>query len=98
MPRLDWQMWFAALGTWRENPWYLAFVHGLLTGSAPVQSLLAENPFGAAPPLQIRSTIWRYRFATDGERAQGRWWTRELAGAYCPVLELDEQGELRTAP
>src|ERR1019366_2863005 len=19
-PRLDWQMWFAALGTWRENP------------------------------------------------------------------------------
>lgn len=22
-PRLDWQMWFAALGSWRHNPWLL---------------------------------------------------------------------------
>ena len=33
-PRLDWQMWFAALGTPRENPWFVALIFRLLQGSA----------------------------------------------------------------
>jgi hypothetical protein len=30
MPRLDWQMWFAALGSFWENPWFLQFLVRLL--------------------------------------------------------------------
>jgi hypothetical protein len=29
-PRLDWQMWFAALGSYERNPWLLVFVVRLL--------------------------------------------------------------------
>lgn len=39
-PRLDWQMWFAALGSYEQNPWLLAFVDKLLEGSPPVMQLL----------------------------------------------------------
>jgi predicted DCC family thiol-disulfide oxidoreductase YuxK len=95
MPRLDWQMWFAALGNWRENPWYLAFVERLLAGSPAVAGLLERDPFGGSPPLRIRSKLARYRFATLADHRSGAWWTREPIGEYCPVLELDEQGRLR---
>lgn len=31
-PRLDWQMWFAALGHHTSSPWFTSFVHRLLQG------------------------------------------------------------------
>jgi len=30
-PRLDWQMWFAALASYQNNPWFLNLVYRLLT-------------------------------------------------------------------
>src|SRR5262249_52420980 len=50
MPRLDWQMWFAALGDWRGAQWTLYFCERLLHGSPPVLALLATNPFPDRPP------------------------------------------------
>src|SRR5258708_31729564 len=44
-PRLDWQMWFAALGTYANNLWFRSFLMRLLEGSPQVSSLLANNPF-----------------------------------------------------
>ena len=35
-PRLDWQMWFAALGSYQNNPWFVNFVFRLLQGSPEV--------------------------------------------------------------
>ena len=35
-PRLDWQMWFAALGNFRQNLWFVGFVRRLLDGSPEV--------------------------------------------------------------
>jgi hypothetical protein len=50
----------------------------LLEGSPPVLSLLAENPFPAAPPRQVRAMLYDYRFTTPAERrATGNWWKRE---------------------
>src|SRR5207249_10126140 len=42
-PRLDWQMWFAALGTPQQNPWFGGLTIRLLQGSADVNRLLAHN-------------------------------------------------------
>ena len=42
-PRLDWQMWFAALGS--PPGWFVAFLARLLEGSPEVLGLLAGNPF-----------------------------------------------------
>ena len=39
-PRLDWQMWFAALGTYRQNYWLLGLCDRLLENSPEVVALL----------------------------------------------------------
>ncbi len=86
-PRLDWQMWFAALGDYRANPWLLRFMARLLEGSPEVLGLLADNPFPDRPPRQVRAVVSDYRF-TDAEerRRTGAWWKREPRGLYAPVL------------
>ncbi len=35
-PRLDWQMWFAALGNYQQNPWFANFCERLMQGSPEV--------------------------------------------------------------
>src|SRR5256886_7165090 len=60
-PRLDWQMWFAALGTPRENRWFIALIFRLLQGSHDLNGLLATNPFPQGPPRCIRAMFYRYR-------------------------------------
>lgn len=88
-PRLDWQMWFAALGRFEENPWLAGFLRRLLEGSPDVLRLLANNPFPGGPPRFIRATLYDYRFTDARERrASGAWWKREPRGAYSPVLSL----------
>jgi len=92
-PRIDWQMWFAALGSCNRNPWFVKFMERLLTGSEPVSDLLDENPFSGRPPRYLRSVLYDYRF-TRTERDSRDWWTREQAGSYCPVVML-ENGKIR---
>jgi hypothetical protein len=86
-PRLDWQMWFAALGEARQNPWFLALCARLLEGSPPVLGLLEENPFPGGPPRYLRATLYRYYFTSFEERRiTGNWWKREQVRAYLPVV------------
>jgi hypothetical protein len=86
-PRLDWQMWFAALGDYRNYRWFTAFLARLLENAPAVVALLRENPFGASPPRFVRGVIYRYRFATRAERrATGAWWRREPLGLYGSAL------------
>jgi hypothetical protein len=90
-PRLDWQMWFAALGTPRENQWLVALIYRLLQGSHEVNGLLASNPFPNKPPLYIRTMFYRYRFTTVDEfRHTGAWWKREELRKYLPTLSLEQ--------
>jgi len=90
-PRLDWQMWFAALGDYRQNPWFINFCFRILKGSEPVLRLLANNPFPQHPPVYLRAVLYEYRFTTVAERHQtGHWWRRDPKGLYCPVLSLKQ--------
>jgi hypothetical protein len=89
-PRLDWQMWFAALGTFDESPWFSRFLARLLEGSPSVLSLLARDPFGGTPPRYIQAQLYRYHFADQASRARdGVWWTREFVGPYSDVFEKE---------
>ncbi len=91
MPRLDWQMWFAALGHCRSNMWLVQFQRRLLEGSPTVLDLLAANPFPTAPPTYIRTVEYDYHFTTAKQRARtGHWWRRARRGPYCPALTLRE--------
>ena len=89
-PRLDWQMWFAALGTIEQNPWLVQFLGRLLEGSPEVVGLLAANPFPDHPPRYVRATTYDYRFTDAAERRRsGAWWSRKVIGPYSPVLTSD---------
>jgi hypothetical protein len=88
-PRLDWQMWFAALGSLRENPWIVSLMFRLLEGSPPVLGLLASNPFADAPPKFVRAQLYDYRFADRRTHMlTGQWWVRRLEGRYFPQVSL----------
>lgn len=88
-PRLDWQMWFAALGDGRANPWFVNFCFRLLQGQPEVLALMEKNPFPDKPPRFIRARIFDYHFTSAEERrADGKWWQREYKGEYCPPLSL----------
>jgi hypothetical protein len=88
-PRLDWQIWFAAMATPEQYPWTLHFVWKLLTGDRGVLRLLANDPFPAAPPRWVRARFYRYRFADPGDTS-GAWWTRELLGDWLPPLSAQD--------
>lgn len=87
MPRLDWQMWFAALGTAPQHPWLRACLERLLHGEPTVLALLAGNPFPDTPPRHIRVVRYHYHY-TDAKtrRETGAWWQRERQGLYMPVV------------
>ncbi|MGO9263084.1 MAG: lipase maturation factor family protein [Bryobacteraceae bacterium] len=84
-PRLDWQLWFAALGTYQENRWFVNFMLRLLQGEPRVTRLLAFNPFPQGPPKYIRARLYMYHFTHWGQRA---WWSREERGLYFPAVSL----------
>jgi predicted DCC family thiol-disulfide oxidoreductase YuxK len=89
-PRLDWQMWFAALGSYRQNPWFVSLLERLLHNTPEVTRLLARNPFPDAPPAYVRAKLFEYRFTTAEEhRATGAWWKREERGQYLPAVSLE---------
>ena len=90
-PRLDWQMWFAALERPQENPWLVGLIVRLLQGSQDVNRLLLHNPFPDKPPRYIRAMFYRYRFTTVSElRQTGAWWKRQELREYVPTISLDQ--------
>jgi predicted DCC family thiol-disulfide oxidoreductase YuxK len=90
-PRLDWQMWFAALGSARDRVWFEYLVARLLEGEPDVTRLFARNPFPQGPPRYIRAVFYRYRFTTaDEHRQTGAWWKRQELGEYFPTVSLQQ--------
>ncbi len=97
-PRLDWQMWFAALGSYRDNIWFVNFCIRLLQGAPEVTALLAGNPFPEHPPRLVRAETYDYSFTEPAERrSTGAWWKRERVGQYLPPISLADlkQGPAR---
>jgi lipase maturation factor 1 len=87
-PRLDWQMWFAALDDPRRLPWFSNFLVRLLENDRDVIALLLTNPFPDKPPLYVRAEFYDYTYAGAEEKAKGRWWDRRLLGLYFPASRL----------
>ena len=91
-PRLDWQMWFAALGNAAGNPWFESLMRRLLEGSPPVLGLFETDPFAGRPPKYVRALLYDYRFADSTTRAAtDQWWIRRLKGLYFPQVRLADR-------
>ena len=94
-PRFDWNLWFASLGTWRDNMFVVSAEERLLSNDNDVLALFAGNPFADAPPKLVRAVIWQYWFTSIAEkRATGMWWTRKQLGLYAPTLQKLPDGKL----
>ena len=88
MPRLDWQMWFAALGHYGNNPWLAALMDRLTEGSPDVLRLFAHNPFPDVPPRYVRARVFDYHFTDMKTRREtGAWWRRTEIGDYAQIHE-----------
>ena len=87
-PRLDWQMWFAALEDPRRLPWFWRFLQRLLENEPSVTTLLQKNPFADQPPVYVRAQFYDYTFTDSARKTTGRWWERRLRGPYFPVVQL----------
>lgn len=89
-PRLDWQMWFAALENYDNNPWFVVMCHKLLSNSPEVMALLESNPFSDHAPRYLRAVLYEYRFSNFSERrTTGAVWIREARSLYLPVISLE---------
>jgi lipase maturation factor 1 len=87
-PRLDWQMWFAALGSFQQNYWVGNVMLRLFEGSPEVLAAFSHNPFAEKPPRYLRALYYEYEFTKPGEIfTEGRWWKRRLLGNYTPAFE-----------
>ena len=94
-PRLDWNLWFASLGSWRNYPIVPNTEVRLLENAKDVLALFAGNPFRGAPPHRIRAVLWQYWFTSMAEkRATGLWWRRQFLGLYAPTLEREPDGRI----
>lgn len=88
-PRLDWQLWFAALGDIDTNHWVLNFMQRLLENSPDVLKLMAGNPFPDQPPKYLRAQYYDYEYTNVAERVDtARVWKRSLVGAYQTEVQL----------
>ena len=88
-PRLDWQLWFAALESPDQNPWVLSLCVHLLRGTPEVLARFATNPFPGSPPRYIRVIRYEYHFTDPAERARnGHWWRRTPLDYYVEPLSL----------
>jgi len=82
-PRLDWQMWFAALGQYQHNPWLIHLMDKILNECRPVLNLLDEDEWmssdsGVERPQQIRKIRARL-FNYDFTRIDTEW-SRSIPG------------------
>jgi hypothetical protein len=77
-PRLDWQMWFAALSDERSELFFRPFLDRLLEASPDVLRLLAHDPFDGQKPGFVRARLMHYRFS----KQRPEWWSSEPLGEY----------------
>lgn len=88
-PRLDWQIWFAAMSTIEREPWLVHLIYKLLQNDSETLRLLANNPFPQHPPTYIRAELYEYRFTRFGE-LPGAWWKRQRIGTYLRPISLND--------
>jgi len=95
--RLDWLMWFLALGA-RDTRWFEMFLLRLLEGDRRTLRLLRHNPFPAGAPRWVRARLCEYRYSTPAERrSTGAWWVRTDVGLLVHAVRLRKGADTDTA-
>ena len=88
-PRLDWQLWFAALGPPEASPWVGTLCERLLENDPAVLGLFSHNPFPGRAPHYMRVVRYQFEFTSAAERksTEIRWRATPL-DFYIQLVEL----------
>ena len=87
-PRLDWQMWFAALGTYQQNPWLIHLMKGILEGNTSMIRLLRDSHLKQGIyPTHVRAKLYHYDFTRIETE-----WSKRIPGAYLISNSAKDQG------
>eukprot|EP01063_Lacrimia_lanifica_P016586 TRINITY_DN2312_c0_g2_i1.p1 TRINITY_DN2312_c0_g2~~TRINITY_DN2312_c0_g2_i1.p1 ORF type:complete len:777 (+),score=286.70 TRINITY_DN2312_c0_g2_i1:69-2333(+) len=88
-PRLDWQLWFAALSRPQQYPQLLHMVTKILRKERYVCYLL-DLPCDdrSFRPVAVRAKRYHYDFTADANASD--WWTRKEVEPFFPVMTLPE--------
>ena len=80
--RLDWLMWFAGLGDYRQT-WFTELVRKIGSGDPQIRRLMGPDPFDGRTPDLVRVRVFTFRYATRAERRAAKaagepkpWWVR----------------------
>ena len=82
-PRLDWQMWFAALSPNHYAYLLERLLRRVLEAEPCVLALLEKNPFPGHAPRYVRLRFYDYHF-TRFEDHTAAWWKRDSRGSTKP--------------
>jgi hypothetical protein len=85
-PRIDWQLWFAAFQSPRQNPWLFTFIDKLLENDEHATSLLRDNPLEDESPEYIRVEYYQYHLNPPFSDQP---WSREYKGTYIQPRSKD---------
>ena len=80
MPRVDWQMWFAALDPRRQSHWLIPLAERLRDNDIVALSLIDTNPFVETGARYVRLALYRYTFSGADEDVDRNWWRRDFLG------------------
>ncbi|MFP5519025.1 MAG: lipase maturation factor family protein [Bdellovibrionia bacterium] len=93
-PRVDWQLWFAALGHFHQNLWMQNLVVQIFWQSPEVLRIFAHNPFGEEAPQFLRWQKYSYSFAAKNTDTHSRQiWERQWLSTYSPIFNRDDFSE-----
>ena len=89
--RLDWLMWFLALGS-RGEDWFYPLLQKLLEADPATLRMLRSAPFGSDRPAMVRASLYRYRFSSwEQLRHDHVWWVREHVAELVPPVTLNDR-------
>ena len=92
-PRLDWQMWFAALDDPERLPWFSRFLVRLLENEPSVTALLETNPFPDKPPTYVRAQFYEYTYAGSAEHRGRPMVGPPIAGPLLPRRAFEQHND-----
>ena len=86
--RITWQLWFAAMNRYENNPWIVHLAYKLLKGEKEIFTLLETNPFPNRPPKFIKAEHYLYKLKRPWDHSD-EWYKRTWIKEYLPPLHLD---------
>ncbi|MDD9952706.1 MAG: lipase maturation factor family protein [Candidatus Woesearchaeota archaeon] len=87
-PRIDWQIWFAAMSHPNREPWLWHVLWKLLHNDPGALSLFSHNPFPDEAPEHVRIMYYKYKLAP---LAAENIWEREFVGIWFPPISKEHQ-------